>query len=210
MTWKAPLGGTLLIGFALAHSVWPQRVSLDWPSTSLLLTGVLLLFSRKVMALLPYIKKLKLGEVEIEIQEKLRDLAATVNQLEESPLKRPHASASVGRLTDTSVEATILDLATKDKSAALVRLAIEIEKEMALRCKELGIELPRPTWRESVDALSREKVLAPQMARALIEFRDIRNQVIHSGLRGAVQGHLIDRALDNGLQLLRLLKATAG
>ena len=155
VAWKEALAGFLIIGFTLAHSVWPQHVSLDWPSVSLLIVGVVLLFSRKATALLPYIKKLKLGEVEIEIQEKLRDLNTTVEQLKKSPWKWSHAWINVDRLTDTSVESMVLDLATKDKSAALVRLAIEIERELALLSKDLGSKSDRPTWREMVDALSR-------------------------------------------------------
>ena len=144
--WKKNLAASLLLCVGLAHAVWPQRISLDWPSVSLLITGILILFSQKAMELLPYIKRLKLGEAEIEIQEKLRDLNAAVTQLEENPQKTPR-SITVEHPKDTNLETTILDLATKDKGAALVRLAIEIEKMMAFWCKELGLKLSQPTWR---------------------------------------------------------------
>jgi hypothetical protein len=206
LAWKAPSAGLLLIAFGIAHSVSPRYVSLDWPTVCLLIAGVLLCFSRRSMALLPYIKRLKLGEAEIELQEKLTDLAATVRALEEGPKGTQQSNLAAEQLTDTALESTILDLAAKDKSAALVRLAIELEKEMVLLCKEIGIELRRPTWREAAETLMRKQIIEPPLARALIEFRDIRNQVIHSGLGGPVQETLIDRALDNGLQLLRLLK----
>jgi hypothetical protein len=106
-------------------------------------------------------------------------------------------------------ESMISDLAAKDKGAALVRLAIEIEKEMVLLNQSLGLELRRPTWRALIEGLTLKKILEPQLAKALIEFRDVRNKVIHSGLGGPIQDSLLNSTLDNGLQLLRMLKATA-
>jgi hypothetical protein len=206
MNWKTPWAGALLIGLSIAHSIWPQRISLDWPSVSLLLAGVLLCFARSSMALLPYVKRFKLGEIEIELNEKLTDLASTVRALEESPQRTMQVHLTARSITDTALESTILELAAKDKSAALVRLGIELEKEMAVLCKDVGIVLHRPTWREAAETLTNKEIIEPPMARALIEFRDIRNQVIHSGLEGPVRESLLDRALDSGLQLLGLLK----
>jgi hypothetical protein len=139
------------------------------------------------------------------------DLRANVEQVEEKPPPREaHKDRlNVERIADTSMESTILDLATRDKGAALVRLAIEIEREMALLCKELGITLQRSTWREMVEGLAREGLLDVPFARALMEFRDVRNQVIHSGLRGAVQENMLTRALDDGLQLFRFLNMSS-
>ena len=206
--YKSLVTGLLLVGFAIAHSIWPQRVSLDWPTVALVIVGVLLCFSRRAMALLPYLKRLKVGEAEIELQEKLSDLRANVEQIEEEvPHRRAHTS--VDRIVDTTVESTILDLATKDKEAAVVRLAIELEKEMVLLCRKLGIEPQGTTWRELVNSLAGNKIIEPPLARALIEFRDVRNQVIHSGVRGPVQESMLTRTLDDGLQLLRLLKISA-
>lgn len=205
------LAGLLLVSVGVAHAIWPQRLSLDWPTVALLISGFLFCFSNRVAVLLPYVKKLKLGEAEIELQEKLSDLRANVEKLEEKapPREVYKARLNVEHIADTSVESTILDLATKDKGAALVRLAIEIEKEMALLCKELGITLQRSTWREMVEALEREGLLDASFARALMEFRDVRNRVIHSGLRGGVQENMLSRALDDGLQLLRLLTVSS-
>jgi len=211
MNLKTLAAGLVLVGLGVAHSIWPQRVSLDWPAVALLITGVLFCFSKQVAALLPYVKRLKVGDAEIEIREKLSDLRANVEQLEkEAPkIEAPLTHSKAETFADTAAVSLILDLATKDKSAALVMLAVEIEKEMAQLCKALGIELRSPTWRQLVDALTQKQILEPPLARALIEFRDVRNQVIHSGLRGPVQESLLTPTIDNGLQLLRLLKATA-
>jgi uncharacterized protein YutE (UPF0331/DUF86 family) len=108
-------------------------------------------------------------------------------------------------VTDTSVESTILDIASKDKAAALIRLGIEVEKRIALLCKEANVMPAHRTWRDSINALTQAKILEPKLGNALIEFRDVRNQVIHSGLRAPVQQSMLTRAIDDGLNLLRLL-----
>jgi len=87
-----------------------------------------------VAAFLPYVKRLKLGQAEIELQEKLGDLSKNVKQLEDAPEKAiHHASPTTTDVSETSIESTILDIASKDKAAALIRLGIEIEKRLDLK-----------------------------------------------------------------------------
>jgi hypothetical protein len=201
--------GLLLASLGIVHSLWPRVLWLDWPAVVLIVSGALLCFSARMVALLPYVKRLKLGEAEIELQDKVRDLNQNIEQLEEvsSDGRARHAKVSLKGITDTTPESTILELASKDKCAALVRLAIEIEKEMAQLCSESGANLHGPTWRQMVEALTQKGILDPVFANALIEFRDVRNRVIHSGLRGPIKDDLLTGAIDSGLQLLRRLKA---
>jgi hypothetical protein len=204
--WKATVAGMILAALGIAHSLWPQRLSMDWPSVTLLIAGVFLCFSGHVAAFLPYVKRLKLGQAEIELQEKLGDLSKNVKQLEDAPEKAiHHASPTTTDVSETSIESTILDIASKDKAAALIRLGIEIEKRLALLCKEANVMPEHRTWRDSVNTLTRAKILEPRLGSALIEFRDVRNQVIHSGLRAPVQQSMLTRAIDDGLNLLKLL-----
>lgn len=204
--WKATVAGLALAALGIVHSLWPQHLSMDWPSVTLLVAGVFFCFSGHVAAFLPYIKRLKLGQAEIEIQEKLGVLSKNVKQLEDAPEKAiRHASSTATDTTDTSIESTILDIASKDKAAALIRLGIELEGRIALLCKEANVMPAHRTWRDSINTLTRAKILDPTLANALIEFRDVRNRVIHSGLRAPVQQSMLTRAIDDGLNLLRLL-----
>jgi hypothetical protein len=205
-SWRTSIAGVVLVAWSASHSLWPQHVALDWPSVSLLAAGLLLLFADKLSAMLPHIKRVRIGEAEIELQQKLSGLTAEVRQLEVTREGR----AKVDRLADVTTESAILDLAARGAAAALVRLGIEIEREMLLRCRELGVDLGRPTWPEMIHALTDKKVLSGALGRALIEFRDVRNQVIHAGVRGPVQKEMLTRTIDSGLRLLRLLKAADG
>src|SRR5437867_8044628 len=100
--WKTIVAGLLLVGFGIVHSVWPRHLSVDWPTVALLIVGLLFCFSGRVMGLIPYVKKLKVGDAEIELQEKLRDLRANVEQLEEEvPQKQRKAPLNVEHIADT-------------------------------------------------------------------------------------------------------------
>ena len=83
MNWKTFLAGLLVLTVAFVHVRWPHLVSLDWPTIVLLIAGLLFFFARPLAVFLPYIKKLKLGAAEIELQDKLSDLRANVEQLQE-------------------------------------------------------------------------------------------------------------------------------
>jgi uncharacterized protein YutE (UPF0331/DUF86 family) len=209
--WKGFLAGVLLVGVGLAHVIWPQKITLDWPSVTLIIAGMLLCFAGRVSALLPYIKKLKVGEAEIELQEKLGDLRENIKQLDEKgPLKLAAGTVASERAVDEQydLESRILELAVKDREAALIRLSIEIEKELAQLCREIG-KAPSATWRRSVDELVQANIIESPLAKTLIEFRDVRNQVIHSGLRRPVKQQILLSAIDDGLIILRHLKALA-
>jgi hypothetical protein len=88
MNWKTLVAGLLLLAVALVHALRPQFMSLDWPTITLLIAGVLFCFSRPLTGFLPYVKRLKLGEAEIEIREKLSVLTADIVQLEEQIPKK--------------------------------------------------------------------------------------------------------------------------
>jgi hypothetical protein len=65
-----------------------------------------------------------------------------------------------------------------------MRLSIEIEKELALLCNKIGSKGSPASWRRAVDALLQANVIEAPLAKALIEFRDVRNQVFIRGCAG--------------------------
>jgi hypothetical protein len=98
------------------------------------------------------------GEAEIELQEKLGDLRQNIKELnEKGPKKLAEgiSTADSGRALDEQydIESRILELAVKDREAALIRLSTEIEKELALLCNRIGFKGSPASWRKAVDAL---------------------------------------------------------
>jgi hypothetical protein len=86
-------------------------------------------------------------------------------------------------------------------------LSIEIEKELARLSNKIGFKDSVFSWRKAVDSLLKAQVIEEPLGDALLEFRDVRNQVIHSALRRPVKQQILLSAIDDGLIILRHLKA---
>jgi uncharacterized protein YutE (UPF0331/DUF86 family) len=205
--WKTTTMGLFLLGVGLVHAIWPQRLAMDWPSVALIFGGVLFFFAEQVRKSLPYLKRLKIGEAEIELQEKLGDLRENIKELDEKGTKRPVDATSAVGAEQADLQSRILDLSAQDREAALIRLSIEIEKELARLSNKISFKDSVSSWRKAVDALLKAQVIEEPLGDALLEFRDVRNQVIHSGLRRPVRQQILLSAIDDGLIILRHLKA---
>lgn len=199
--------GLFLLGVGLVHARWPQRLAMDWPSVALIFGGVLFFFAEQLGKWLPYLKRLKIGEAEIELQEKLRDLRDNIKELDEKGTKRLVGATTAVGAEQADLQLKILDLSAQDREAALIRLSIEIEKELARLSNKTSFKDSVSSWRKAVDSLLKAQVIEEPLADALLEFRDVRNQVIHSGLRRPVKQQILLSAIDDGLIILRHLKA---
>lgn len=95
------------------------------------------------------------GEAEIELQESVQKLHKEVEKAEEGTgahvaLWESHPKRAGAAQEEAGSENAILDLAAKDKESAIVRLTIEIEKELAalFEKKTLGAKPPRTISRK--------------------------------------------------------------
>lgn len=179
-------------------------------------TFISLIGAREFSKLLPFIKKLKLGEAEIELQETVQRLhKETVEAEEDSAQQVPNHLQTFSVANDHSrresegSEDSILELASRDKETAVVRVAIEIEKELArlFRAAQLGSQPPK-SMRSMVDQLAANGVLPRATAKAIVEFRNVRNKVIHPTQFDTVPESALASSIDSGIRLLRLLRNT--
>jgi hypothetical protein len=209
---KRVLVGVLVLGVAVAHSLWPGRVQLDWPTVALLAIFISIVAARELSKFLPMVKRLKLGDAEIELEGAVQKLHEEVEKAEESTGSEMiveavrHADSVEARPGGS--EKDILDLASRDKESAVVRLVMEIEKDLGRLFQQanLGARPPR-TIREMVGQLVAKGVLSTETGKAIIEFRNVRNQVIHPTQGGAVPESVLVSAIDSGLRILRLLRS---
>ncbi|HXM96920.1 MAG TPA: hypothetical protein VN982_00440 [Candidatus Dormibacteraeota bacterium] len=222
MTYKRPIIILVLLTFVAVHSVLPSRLGLDWPSVAVLGIAFSLWLVPRWETLLPFVKTLKVGRTEIELREQADALAISVAKSEEpepmsttgqvqAPESAEVPKASLPddpyrRLVNTNVEAHILDLAAQDKQAALMRLAIEIEKEVLILHGALGLRNQQKarSFREFLEQLRRHGAISNDIREGLLEFWRVRSQIAHSQLS---DNSILTSALDSGLRLLRLIKA---
>jgi len=104
------------------------------------------------------------------------------------------------------VEARVLDVAVRDKQAALMRLAIEIEKEVIVLHGVIGLRnrFKSGTFRELVEQLAQHGTISNDIRTGLLEFWKVRNQIAHSQLSDE---SILTSTLDSGIRLLRIIKA---
>jgi hypothetical protein len=219
--WQGRLIAVLLILAGAVHAFKPAWVTLDWPSIALILVGVLLLFV-PLEDLGAVIESLEFGKTKI-LFRKVKQLDESVERAvnSEADVDRPEVESSPGLALNEAgrqVEAegqrspwgdffsdprnrTLFDT---DKEMMLVRIGIEIERVL-VQLDNGDSPSKRPiVWSRTVGSLAERGVITPQIAKALVEFRDVRNQLIHpSG--GSVTDALIASAVDSGIKLLRLL-----
>src|SRR3982750_2352761 len=84
--WKAFACGLMLLTAAVTHARWPTYFLLDCPPAPLLGGGVLILFFPWIIRALPFVKKVRWGDKEIELQNQVEKLTADVQKIEEGPI----------------------------------------------------------------------------------------------------------------------------
>ena len=220
-SWLLAIG---LIAVSMLHSVKPRLFSLDWQSVALILVGVLLL-------LIPpsqwgdLFQSVEVGNVKLLLRE-TRDLTLTVAAAKTEALGSsaskaevaPPASAppvgtvseyisSVKPKSDSSSRADIDALLSVDTRMALIRIGIEIEQRLAALSRAAGLRVPERgiNWSRTVGDLLNLGKISPITAKAIIDFRNVRNQIVHPTGSGDVPDALWVSALDSGLTLLNIL-----
>jgi hypothetical protein len=238
---KRTLAVGVLALLATIHCIVPSRLALDWPTVAVLGVALLLFVGPEVEYFLPFIKKFKLGSAEVELIERsATQLAIAVEKSEESevedqnPKKQltivtlerdlqhnvdalvsnpPYAGEAqrFSRILDTDIESQILDLASRDKQAAILRLAVEIEREIFLLHGVLGLRSRRskPAYmaRMALEELAKHGTISGELFTGLIDFWKVKNLLAHARFSMREETPVFSSTLDSGIRLLRLLKA---
>jgi hypothetical protein len=83
-TMRRFLIAALVLVVALSHSLSPNRLALDWPTLVMFLIFIVLVAELDISRILPFIKRVKIGDVEVEV----RKLHEEVEKLEVSHLRK--------------------------------------------------------------------------------------------------------------------------
>jgi len=212
--WQGRLLAALLIAAGVVHGFKPQWLTLDWPSIVLILVGVFLLFV-PLDDLGTVIETLEIGKTKI-LFRKVKELDESVNRAEMEAAVIPQLSAEAtseieGSTTEHRAEPGEFDrqierLLSADKEMALIRIGVEVERLLAELEHSIGVVAPSHgiVWSRTMRNLQQNGKITPQISRALTDFRDVRNHLIHpSG--GQVPEAAVSSAIDSGIKLVRLL-----
>ena len=142
--------------------------ALAWPLAAVVLV---LLLRRQIVALAPFIRRLKAGPLEAEFEREVRELRSTMDTAKPAvPSERPQWQVAAEQLAQVSPRSAILE-AWRQAEAAAIR---------ALRTKKstLSDQDVRST-REVLRLLGDEGLATPEEVALLNQMRFLRNQAGH-------------------------------
>lgn len=191
--WKRVFIALLCLAFAVVHAVNPEA-SIDATSVWLLAIAGLMFLLPDLKTLLPYLKRVKVGDTEIELEKLGREV--------------DKATESVASLTtDTSVD-EVLHEAGRSPQAGLLLLSSKMEEQVRERLraagvKEAGSMMPLP---KLVEKGVQQGLYGESILPALKDFWAARNDVAH-GRAFDVSDQTLYSLISIGTQLLRALTA---
>jgi hypothetical protein len=113
------------------------------------------------------------------------------------------------KVTSASFSSQIMKLMSVDPEMALVRLGTELERALSALEGNTGTDRPKSgiIWSKTLRHLVASGMLSAPIAAALTQFRNVRNEIIHSSREGAISRVAVASAVASGLELLRLLQS---
>jgi hypothetical protein len=195
--WKRTLIALICFGFAALRVVFPGA-TVDSVSVWLLAIAAAMFILPELQAVLPYIKRLRVGDTEIELVEKLEKEVA-------------QATASVAGQTLAASANSADDLfreAGRSPEAALLLLSSKLEQQVRQRLMEAG--MPEAQTLMSLPALLERGVerglFSESVLSAIRDFWNARNAIAH-GRAFIVPDSTLYSLISLGTQLLQAVSA---
>ena len=193
--WKRVFIAVLCLAFAIAHAVVPSA-TVDATSVWLLAIAAAMFLLPDLKTLLPYLKRVKVGDTEIELEKLGREVERAAESV-----------AGKQSLPPANVE-DVLKEAGRSPQAALLLLSSKIEEEVRERLRAAGVKgadsmisLPKLVERAVAQGVYGDSILP-----ALEDFWAARNDVAH-GRGFDVADQTLFSLISIGLQLYKALTA---
>ena len=191
---------------AFADLLWPVLVFV-----------AIVMFRSELAALSKRITKLRVPGAEAELDQALDKLQVSAEEAEEAtpprPADRQPKAITVGPgvetdealpITAATTEAVedeagrILDRASNSPRAALMLLAADVERKSREVLSTRGPDAMRAPFHRQLQLME----VSPAVQEAALQFRDVRNRIVHGGVASEEETL---RAIDAGLSILRAL-----
>jgi len=200
----------ICIGIVVVRIIYPD-LNFDWISFSLILIAALLIFSSDLKEYTERVKKLKVGDLEIELEERIKELAIKTDEtLEEKSetIKKPPSISGPPWMKDSKEQlrdkiSEMIDI----PEAALVLIAIEIEKELRAIFEKADfgdMKIPMSPIRQ-INLLNEKGIIDVETKDIFQQFWQIRNKVVHGHSLQLSEKQRIE-IIEIGLKVLKLLE----
>jgi hypothetical protein len=167
---------SVCLALVVARIIFPNA-QIDIHSIWLIGIAALLFILPDLKSVAPYIKKIRVGDTELELKESIENLEKEVERAQDAVAKEKEASVSGS--VSSEIE-KVLEESGKDPKAALLLLSAKIEQQLRDRLEESGISTNRvfPASRY-VEIGVREGIFPKDFFPAFRDFWSVRNRVAH-------------------------------
>jgi hypothetical protein len=189
----------------VARYIYPT-VQVDTTTVWLVIIASLSFLLPDLKAFTPYIKRVKIGDTEIELKDEIGKLSDEVDKAKEAASRKLETKDAEG-LNKASLEVeAILENINKDPRATLLLLSSRIEKQLKLRLTEAGVNIEGVYYslRELSRLATSQEILPQEFAPALDDFIAVRNRVAH-GETFDVNDNVIYSLISIGARLLEIV-----
>lgn len=171
-------------------------------TNSIWLVGIvaLLFVLPDLKSLTPYIKRIRIGDAELELKETIGKVGKEIEKAEDS--LDDESDGTVPNEVSSEIE-QVLHESSKDPRAALLLLSSKIEEQVRRRLEQADIA-PHYSVRRSVEIGVKNKIFPQEFLPAFSDFWNVRNQVAH-GRAFDVDDTYILSLISLGTQLLRMV-----
>jgi len=202
--WQRSLIILLCLVLVAVRMMWPD-MKVDMISLWLLGIAAFLLLIPKLGVFVPYIKRIKVGESELELNEEIKNFGKEMEKVQSSEIENPQATS----LTKISPDVMkVLEETPKSPTAALLLLATMLDAHIKQRYVESKLQIRGRNIPQSALVMLKEMVDAGIYSSAVLSsyqyFRDIRNKVAH-GLAFDVPDSILLSIISLGTELLKVL-----
>lgn len=175
--------------------------SVQVDTNSIWLVGIvaLLFILPDLKSLTPYIKRIKIGDTELELKETIGNLEKEVEKAQDAVTDGSDGTTS--REVSSEIE-QVLQESSKDPRAALLLLSSKIEEQLRRRLEEANITPTYPVTR-AVELGVKNEVFPQEFLPAFRDFWAVRNQVAHGAAFNVDDAYILS-LISLGTQLLRM------
>jgi hypothetical protein len=202
--WKRWIVVLFCLALIVARYIYPS-VQVDTTTVWLVVIAALAFLLPDLKAFTPYIKRVKIGDTEVELKDEIGKLSEEVDKAREAASRRLKAK-DPEVLKKASLEAeAILENISQDPRATLLLLSSRIEKQLKNRLTETGTNLERVYSLRELSRLAMSQGILPEdFASALDDFIAVRNRVAH-GDAFDVNDNVIYSLISIGARLLEVV-----
>ena len=186
----------------IARIIWPE-MRYDTTSFYLTILFAVILLIPDIGDLISRIKKIKKGDLEIELESKINDLAAKTEKAEED-IEVSGEAFAFERLPN-DLRNRIAEY-TQDPRGGLIAVAVEIESKIdeIARRYQIDKQTKYASPIRIIDEFTRRGIVPKELPSLIRDFWTIRNQAVHSTEFKLTNEHLY-RLLDLGIRIIDLL-----